>query len=237
MRRRKRKAGRIPKIDEKKAIRYDRHREKREVKDMKRWLCLMMIATLLISGTAGAGLAEGAIPNQWGLPAATPTPAPAAFFFRGGIQWNMSREQVRGLEPIELNERTNESWSILYPLLPVDVSRYKADLVYMFHEDQLKMIQYDFGATGSAADFLYLTGALDSVYGEHQEPEAAEIVNLMDQIYPTYYRAESITSRSAWTAGDGTRIYQFYYSAGSYTILYANPADGAMHGVYVTTGL
>ena len=202
---------------------------------MKRLLCLMVILVLI--GTTGTGFGEGAIPNQWGFPAATLAPAPAAFFFRSGIQWNMSREQVRTLEPIELNERINEPWSILYPLLPVEVSRYTVDLVYMFRDDQLKMIQYDFGPNGSAADFLYLTGALDTVYGEHEEPDAMEIVNLMDQIYPTYYRAESITSRSAWTAGDGTRIYQFYYSQNAYTILYANPKDGAAPGGYITTGL
>lgn len=202
---------------------------------MKRVLCLTGILVMIC--TAGNGLGEGAVPNLWGLPAATATPAPSAFFFRGGIQWNMSREQVRTLEPIELSERINEPWSILYPLIPVEVSRYTADLVYMFHDDQLKMIQYDFGSAGSAMDFQYLTGALDSVYGEHEEPEAAEIVNLMDQIYPTYYRADSITGRSAWTAADGTRIYQFYYSPNSYTILYANPMDSAAQGGYVTTGL
>ena len=202
---------------------------------MKRLLCLTGVLVLI--GTAGISGGEGVIPNQWGAPAPTATPAPSAFFFRGGIQWNMSREQVRALEPIELNERINESWSILYPLLPVEVSRYTADLVYMFHDDQLKMIQYDFGTKGAPADFLYLTGALDAVYGEHEEPEATEIVNLMDLIYPTYYQKESINSRNAWTAGDGTRVYQFYYSPNAYTILYANPKDGAGSGGYVTTGL
>ena len=126
---------------------------------------------------------------------------------------------------------------MLIPLTPVEVSRYFADLVYMFRDDGLKMIQYDFGTKGSDADFLYLTGALDSVYGEHDEPEATEIVRLMDQIYPTYYQAESIVNRKGWTAADGTRIYLFYYSAGAYTILYANPADGAAQRNYVTTGL
>ena len=203
---------------------------------MKKRLCFLMI--FILSCAAATGLGEGVIPYLWGAPAETETPAPSAsFFFRGGIQWNMTREQVRALEPIELTERNNESWSVLIPLMPVEVSRYTADLVYMFREDQLKMIQYDFGATNSAADFLYLTGALDTVYGEHEEPEVSEIVSLMDQIYPTYYRAESITGQAAWTAGDGTRIYKFYYSPGAYTILYANPGDGLASGNYVTTGL
>ena len=203
---------------------------------MRKLLCILTILMLTFAAAAGSG--EGVIPYLWGAPAETATPAPsAAFFFRGGIQWDMSRDQIRGLEPIELTERNNESWSVLIPLMPVEVSRYTADLVYMFRDDQLKMIQYDFGATGTAADFLYLTGALDSVYGEHEEPEASEIVSLMERIYPDYYRAENITGQTAWTAGDGTRIYKFYYAAGAYTILYANPGDGLARGNYVTTGL
>ncbi len=188
---------------------------------------------------------ESAYPaSQWGVPAETvapitpqPSSASAEFFFRGGIRWNMSREQVRALEPIDLTERTNDSWSVLIPLSPVEVSRYQADLVYMFQNDQLKMIQYEFGSKGSAYDYAYLTGALDSVYGSHAEADAVEIVTLMDRIYPSYYRTESITKPYAWTAGDGTRIYQFYYSPTAYTILYANPADSVGVGGYVTTGL
>ena len=188
---------------------------------------------------------ESAYPaSQWGVPAVTVapiTPQPSSgsgeFFFRGGIRWNMSREQVRALEPIDLTERTNGSWSVLIPLAQVEVSRYQADLVYMFENDQLKMIQYEFGSKGSAYDYTYLTGALDSVYGIHTEAGGAEIVTLMDRIYPSYYRTESITKSYAWTAGDGTRIYQFYYSPTAYTILYANPTDSAGAGGYVTTGL
>ena len=199
-------------------------------------LLLLLTAAMLLTPLA-AGSAEGAVPELCGFPTETQTPAPAGFFFRGGVLWNMTKEQVRAVEPVELTERTNADWSILYPLTPVEVSRYEADLVYMFHEDHLKMIQYDFGNGGTAYDFAYLTGALSTVYGERDEPEAAEIVRLMDQIYPTYYREEMITNRSRWTASDGTVIYQFYYSPGSYTILYANPADGAGQGGYVTTGL
>ena len=203
---------------------------------MKRKM-MILTAVLVILCTAGSGTGEGVIPNQWGLSGETATPAPSAFFFRSGVQWDMTREQVRALEPIQLTERNNESWSVLIPLTPVTVSRYTADLVYMFRDDRLKMIQYDFGTGGTAADFLYLTGALDSVYGEHREPEASEIVALMDRIYPTYYREENINGRNAWTAADGTRIYQFYYTQSAYTILYANPSDGAAAGNYDTTGL
>ena len=200
---------------------------------MKKIRCLFLALLLLLQ--MGTAMGEGVIPDLWGLP--TVTLQPAAFFFRGGIQWNMSREQVRGLEPIELTERNNASWSVLIPLKPVEVSRYTADLVYMFYEDQLKMIQYDFGTNGSEADFLYLTGALDTVYGEHDEPAASEIVRWMDQIYPTYYKEETILNRRRWTAGDGTEVYLFYYAVNAYTILYTAPAANGAQGNYITTGL
>ena len=204
-------------------------------------MAIILLGLLCMTAAAGG---EGTFPaSQWGIPAETVAPissqasAPDAFFFRGGIQWNMSRTQVRALEPMDLTERTNENWSVLIPLAPVEVSRYKADLVYMFYQDQLKMIQYEFGQEGTAYDYAYLTGALDSVYGVHTVPEASEIITLMDRIYPSYYHAETISSQAAWAAKDGTRIYQFYYSATAYTILYANPADSAGAGGYITTGL
>ena len=198
----------------------------------KGWILAVLWALVCL---IGVGQGEGAVPYGWGEPAATARPA--SFFFRGGIQWDMSREEVSELEAMELIGRDNGDWSILIPQKPVTVSRFTADLVYMFLKDRLQMIEYDFATGGSASDFAYLTGALDSVYGEHEEPEAAEIVSLMDRIYPTYYREGSITYRRKWTAGDGTSIYQFYYTPTAYQILYARPQEGAGSGAYDTTGL
>ena len=95
----------------------------------------ILIFLLLITNFAGA---EGVIPPDfWAQETVTPA---TGFTFRDGVSWNMSKEQVRGMEKIELTDRSNGSWSILYPLQRVEVSRYQADLVYMFHEDRLKMI-------------------------------------------------------------------------------------------------
>ena len=54
----------------------------------------------------------------------------------------MTRELVRALETVELTERNQDGWSILYPLAPVQVSKFTADLVYMFYNDRLKMISW-----------------------------------------------------------------------------------------------
>ena len=199
---------------------------------MKKAICLWL--ALLMLCPAVSGLAIGVIPNLREEVPAEPS-APAEFSFRGGIRWNMTRELVKALETVELTERNQDSWSILFPLAPVEVSKFRADLVYMFYSDRLKMISYDFGAGGTEEDFRYLTGALDSVYGDHTEPEASDIVGIMDQIYPGYYHAETLTGRRGWTAEDGTLIYLYYYSGNAYAILYVY-AGGAQQS-YVTTGL
>ena len=192
----------------------------------------ILIFLLLLMGSAGA---EGVIPPDfWAKETAAPT---AGFSFRGGIAWNMSKEQVRSTEKIELTDRSNGNWSILYPLERVEVSRYQADLVYMFHEDRLKMITYDFGNAGTAADFAYLSGALDSVYGEHTEPDASVVVTIMDQIYPGYYTAERIHEIRGWSSGEDTWLYLYYYAENAYGILYVSADSAPAAGNYVTTGL
>ncbi len=175
----------------------------------------------------------GAIPNLRDTP--TAAPASGAFSFRGGVRWNMSRDEVRALETVELTERNQDGWSVLLPLSRVDVSRYQADLVYMFYNDRLKMITYDFGAGLSEADYRYLTGALDSVYGDHTEPSAEDIIGIMDQIYPGYYTADRLVNRRGWRPGEDTLIYQYYYAENAYAILYVCAGDAPAS--YVTTGL
>ena len=197
---------------------------------MRKWFSLALAIFLLCP--LGGSLASGVIPNLRETP--TVTPAAAVFSFRGGIQWNMTRELVRALEPTELTERNQDSWSILFPLSKVQVSKFTADLVYMFYSDRLKMISYDFGTGGSDADFQYLTGALDSVYGDHTEPPAANIKGVMDQIYPGYYNEQNLTKRRAWQA-EGTLIYLYCYAENAYAILYVS-AEGSVQS-YVTTGL
>lgn len=198
---------------------------------MKKTICALLAVLLLLPAAAGG--ADGVIPNLRETP--TVTPPAGTFSFRGGVQWNMTRELVRALETVELTERNQDGWSILYPLAPVQVSKFTADLVYMFYNDRLKMISYDFGAGGNEADFRYLTGALDSVYGDHTEPAATEIIGIMDQIYPGYYSAERLTNRRGWKAGEDTLIYLYYYADNAYAVLYV--CAGSAQGSYVTTGL
>ena len=198
---------------------------------MKKAVCLCLALLMLLPS---AGLASGIIPN---LREDASTPAPAIFSFRAGVHWNMTRELVRALEVVELSERSSEGWSILFPLAPVEVSKFTAELVYMFYNDRLKMIIYDFVGGGyTNTDYQYLTGALDSVYGEHTEPPASAIIGVMDQIYSGYYSVENLRNIRGWTYGDDTLIYLFYSSENVFSILYVNAGSSGPLS-YVTTGL
>lgn len=195
-------------------------------------LALLAGLCLMAAGTASA---EGAVPNLW----KTEEPdASGSFRFRGGITWGMTADQVQQTERTPMIERTQDQWAILYTQNRVEVSRFTADLVFMFRENSLKMITYDFGTGTGDSSYGYLVGALSAVYGEGMTPEAAQIVALMDQIYPGFYTAEGLKNPHQWIAGDGTVIYLYYYADGAYAILYASPdmtAPGS--GNYNTSGL
>ncbi len=211
---------------------------------VKKWICLLL--ALLLCGVESMALGGG-LASLWvtasPTPEATPQVTPGisaagtggGFSFRGGVRWGMTRDLVKALETVELVGRENGEWSILYPTVKVDVSRYQADLTYMFLNDQLKMIAYNFGAAGTEADFQYLTGALDSVYGDHVEPDAAMIFGFWNQIYPGSYSLENIRQARGWTAGEDTMICLYYYAKDAYEILYIRA--GKASDAYVTTGL
>lgn len=167
-------------------------------------------------------------------PESTATPAPNAFRFREGIRWGMSTQQVKALETEPMTERSMQAWSIMLTDGKVPVSRFSADLVFMFREDRLLMISYEF-QQGSQDDYLYLCGALASLYGEKTEAEPLKIKALMDAINPNRYKTELITQACGWNTADGTAIYLYYYSADAFAIMYASPELGSR--IYQTNGL
>ena len=203
---------------------------------MKRAICLLAALMITITGAA----AEGWFPS-WEN---TATPAPEAgtnggFSFRGGVSWDMTPEAVREKEKgLQMEERSRDSWSVLYSVNRVEVSRFFADLVFIFHERQLQMILYAFDKGESKNSFLYLAGALGAVYGDTREGEAEEVVSLMERVYPGMYSLEGILDVHAWQVMDGTRIYLYRQEGGSFSVLYAAPGTALPeNGVYVTNGL
>lgn len=188
---------------------------------MKKTLALLMIS-ILLAALPGAGTAEsGNIPS---IRETIQTDAEIKpFSFRGGIGWNMDMQQVRLLENSPMEERNSTEWSIMINSEPVTVSRFTADLVFMFYQNQLKMITYEFQSGASTLNYQYLLGALSSVYGDSADTEGTVIKGMMDRIYPDRYRGDWIREGHMWTAKDGTHIFLYYFSANAYAILYTCP--------------
>ena len=206
---------------------------------MKRTAAWFMVFILLLSvSAAGAegiidwfnfGTTEAAVTVT-----ATATPAPNAFRFRDGIRWGMNMQQVSALETQPMTERSMNSWSIMLTNGRVAVSRFTADLVFMFRDDRLLMISYEFPQEKQDS-FQYLTGALSSLYGEKADAEPLKIKALMDAINPSRYRIEQITRACEWKNVDGTTVYLYYYSETDFAIMYVSPELGSR--IYQTNGL
>lgn len=204
---------------------------------MKRMVAALASLIMLVS-VMNAGAESTAGWDQFGLPlvtaAVTETPAPNAFRFRDGIRWGMNNQQVRALETQPMTERTMQNWSVMLTDDKVSVSMFAADLVFMFREDRLLMISYEF-LQGSADSFQYLSGALGTVYGEKSEAEPLKIKALMDAINPNRYKIEQITQAECRTAADGTTVYLYYFSPKDFAITYVSPEMGSR--IYQTNGL
>lgn len=193
-----------------------------------------MILVVALAFHHATGEEVPAMRNLFQSPEITATPAPDAFRFRDGIRWGMNTQQVKALEPEPMSERTMQNWSIMLTDSKVVVSRFTADLVFMFLQDKLLMASYEF-QQGNHDDFLYLNGALSSVYGTGSDADPMKIKALMDAINPNRYRTELIKETSVWVTNDGTTIYQYYFSHDSYAITYVSPELGKR--VYNTNGL
>ena len=205
----------------------------------------MILSCVTLAGTAAA---EGTVPSIWealGLgtateaPTETPqptiTPSPDAFRFRDGIRWGMNPQQVKALESENMVERVLQDWAIMVTTEKVAVSRFTADLVFIFRQEQLKMIVYEFQRQEADSDFQYLTGALCSLYGEQKETNPTMVRVLMDAVNPGRYKAEALTKACGWLLSDGTAVFQYRFAADSFGVMYVAPELGG--GLYQTNGL
>ena len=188
---------------------------------MRRGLALLLIAAALLAAAGGGTAESGTIPSIRESMQTDPQAAP--FFFRNGISWNMDMQQVHTLEPEPMTERSSTEWSIMVTTEPVAVSRFTADLVFMFYQNQLKMITYEFLSDGSMLNYQYLLGALCSVYGDSVGTDGPTVKSMMDRIYPDRYRADWIREAHMWTVSDGTHVFLYFFSDNAYAILYTSP--------------
>jgi len=195
----------------------------------KRMTVLLLVLIMLIPYTVRT---EQSTPF-FNMP--TATPGQIIFRFRDGIRWGMTPEQVKILEPEEMNERSRQNWTVMMAKEKVAVSRFTADLLFMFRDSRLQIIAYEFQRQTSTTDYRYLMGAMKSVYGEYSEADPLIVSTLMDEINPNHYRLDQIEGAVCWRTGDGTAIYQFFYGNDSFAVMYVSPDMGT--GQYQVNGL
>ena len=204
---------------------------------MKRWMAVICaVLTALAVCTASGESVPG---NGGSIRDLVTTEQQQAkpFSFRNGVAWAMNQQQVIAIENIPMKQSASSDWAVLISESPVQVSRFSADLVYMFWQDALRMITYEFTQDCTSLNYQYLTGALCSVYGDSREANPLVIKGWMDRIYQNYYQQDQIRNAVEWTAGDGTSIFLYYFTPEKYAILYVCPTSNGAAAGYDTNGL
>lgn len=210
-------------------LRKDKRRKRVTMKKTIVILCLVLFlfsqGTCVSEGTGTQSIREMVMTDQ------------KKFVFRNGIAWGMNPQQVSLTEDIPMELRNSSDWSVMISGSSVAVSRFTADLVYMFYQDALRMITYEFQEDCSTLNFQYLMGALSSLYGEGKEVASSAIKGWMDRIYQNYYNEDQIQKATGWLTEDGTSVYLYYYTADKYAILYVCPSENGSDIHYETNGL
>ena len=187
---------------------------------MKKIIAVTLFIIIMTAAFLSAS-AEGSVSSFRDLASSEKKP----FSFRNGVRWNMTPQQVSVIEDSQMEQFFSGEWSVL--------------IVYMFYQNALRMITYEFQTNCSMLNYQYLTGALCAVYGESMEANPAIIKGWMDRVYPDRYTTEWIRDGKEWSAEDGTYIYLYYYTKekDKYAILYASPDSVNSPGGYDTSGL
>ncbi len=201
---------------------------------MNRKIAVLILCTVIAASTVCGALAENANTNS--IRDLLTTEQKRPFSFRNGITWAMNQQQVAAIENIPMKQSSSSDWSVLITESPVQVSRFSADLVYMFKQDALRMITYEFTKDCTTLNFQYLAGALCSLYGESGAANPLVVKGWMDRIYQNYYQQDQIHNALEWNAEDGTKVFLYYFTAETYAILYVCPTTGGT-GNYDTNGL
>ena len=97
---------------------------------MKRKIAAIILCTVFTVLAVSCALAEGTSTNS--IRDLFITEQKKTFSFRNGITWAMNQQQVAAIENIPMKQSVSSDWSVLISESPVQVSRFTADLVYMF---------------------------------------------------------------------------------------------------------
>ena len=204
---------------------------------MKRWMAVICAVLTALAVCIASGESVPAAGGSIRDLVTTEQQQAKPFSFRNGVAWAMNQQQVIAIENIPMKQSASSDWAVLISESPVQVSRFSADLVYMFWQDALRMITYEFTQDCTSLNYQYLTGALCSVYGDSREANPLVIKGWMDRIYQNYYQQDQIRNAVEWTAGDGTSIFLYYFTPEKYAILYVCPTSNGAAAGYDTNGL
>lgn len=170
-------------------------------------------------------------------PEATPAPlAPDAFRLRGGVGWQSTLEQVEESENIWSHDgvETFGNLQVLY-VSGVSVSKFEAELMYLFRNGALTAICYGF--EGGEDDMAYLRAALGQKYGAEAGSDASRVARALTAVSPRAVSAETVRENAFWLLPDGTLTAIFCTDENALGILYANEPSLLREGVYNTRGL
>lgn len=154
---------------------------------MKRFIVLCIIVLVSITFFSSA-LAEEETP----------------FVFRNGITWGMSVAEVQEKEGNSLVPTLNH-----FALFNVDVSKFKANLLYYFNNDKLLMCDYSILVEYDECEdtMQYLISALASKYGDNDACSFSTLEKTFDMFYDFDFKIEYPKEIYKFSASDGTDIY------------------------------
>lgn len=148
--------------------------------------------------------------------------AEAPFSFRGGIGWGMPTADISAIEGRECDiEYAFDADHLIQFYENTSVSKYTADMQFVFWDDQLRLIAYDFHSAADADAFAYLGGAMETAYGPSMISDPAEIADVLNHVVPDLYLPEELTDCYCWQLPD-TCIYMFRYPDASFAIVYTD---------------
>lgn len=158
---------------------------------------------------------------------ATFTPAPVTeapaggFSFRNGIHWGMTEDQILKSENYRTVIQTSTiAGKIRAVALSTSLSKFNATGVYYFVEDQgLQLVE--FFAKASAADVEYLTGAMNSVYGEAHSGDAINTLLAMALQTNGVSVQNYQTAVASWYP-TATTVIQLFRTSTGFDLYYGN---------------
>lgn len=161
-----------------------------------------------------------------------------SFTFFNGVRWGMTSEEVTSCE----RKDADYTHGVREHLTESDyddqqVSKYTATRAYSFADDSLFAVCYYRFSSKEKNDFMYLQGALTSLYGE-------SLPLLPEKVYDFFsdVSGEQITQTFSdcieWQVNGDTKIWLFMLDSEEIYLIYISDSfDPSQIGVYDTTGL